>query len=154
MKTTPPHIHNAAIHWDSRTNLFQGSKQEDQHTRKTLGTLSRVYKPGDNPIVLGASNPCWSYQSQDLRPTKTMGVEMHIPLPKCDSFADYVWHVVPARGSMTTTSQALIIEGIIRLNAMYLHICSQERFTALCLFPHSGHVIGLEKEYHIPHIGP
>ena len=71
----PPHIHNAAIHQDSKTSLFQGSQQEDQHIRKALGTLSWVYKPGDNPIVFGASNPCWSYRSQDLRPTKTMGVE-------------------------------------------------------------------------------
>ena len=31
-----PHIHNAVIHQDSKTSLFQGSKPEDQHTRKTL----------------------------------------------------------------------------------------------------------------------
>ena len=78
-----PHIHNAAIRQDSKTSLFQGSKQEDQHTRKTLGMLSWVYKPSDNPIVFGAGNPCWSYRSQDLRPTKTIkGIEMHIPPPK------------------------------------------------------------------------
>ena len=47
----PPHIHKAEIHQDSRTILFQGSKLENQHTRKTLGTLSWVYKPSDNPIV-------------------------------------------------------------------------------------------------------
>ena len=70
-----PHIHNAVIRRDSSTNLFQGSKQEDQHTRKILGTLSQVYKPGDNPIVFIAGNPCWSYWSQDLCPTKTVGIE-------------------------------------------------------------------------------
>ena len=76
------HIHNAAIHQDSKTSLFQGSKQEDHHTRKTLGTLSWVYKPGNNPIVFGASIPCWSYWSQDLRPTKTVGIKTHIAVPK------------------------------------------------------------------------
>ena len=44
--------------------------------------------------------------------------------------------------------------GVIRLKAVYLCIYSRERFTALCLFPHSGHVIGLEKEYRILDIGP
>ena len=78
----PLHIHKAEIHQDSRTILFQGLKLENQHTRKTLGTLSWVYKPSDNPIVFGAGNPCWSYQSQDLHPTKTVkGIETHIPLP-------------------------------------------------------------------------
>ena len=48
-----PHIHNAAIRQDSKTSLFQGSKPEDQHTRKTLGTPSWVYKPSNNPIVFG-----------------------------------------------------------------------------------------------------
>ena len=68
----PPHIYNAEVRQDSKTILFQGSKPEDQHTRKILGTLSWVYKPSNNPIVIGAGNPCWSYQSQDLRPTKTI----------------------------------------------------------------------------------
>ena len=57
------------------TILSQGSKLENQHTRKTLGTLSWVYKPSDNPIVFGAGNPCWSYRLQDLRPTKTVGIK-------------------------------------------------------------------------------
>ena len=78
----PPHIHKAEIRQDSKTILSQGSKSEKQHTRKTLGTLSWVYKPSNNPIVFGASNACWSYWLQDLHPTKTVkGVEMHIPLP-------------------------------------------------------------------------
>ena len=45
---------------------------ENQHTRMTLGTLSWVYKPSDYLMVIGPSSPCWSYQSQDLRPAKTM----------------------------------------------------------------------------------
>ena len=69
-----------------------------------LGTLSWVYKPSDNPIVFGASNPCWSYRSQDLRPTKTVGIEMHIPPPKCDSFNDYVDQAALTSDSVTTTS--------------------------------------------------
>ena len=78
----PPHIHKAEIRQNSKTILFQGSKLENQHTRKTLGTLSWVYKPSNNPIVFGASNPCWSYQSQDLCPIKTIkGIETHIPPP-------------------------------------------------------------------------
>ena len=71
----PPHIHKAEICQDSKTILSQGSKLENQHPRKTLRTLSWVYKPSNNPIVFGAGNPCWSYRSQDLRPTKTVGVE-------------------------------------------------------------------------------
>ena len=82
VKTMPPHIHNAVICQDSKTSLFKGSKQEDQHTRKTLETLRWVYKPSDNPIVSGAGNPCWSYRSQDLCSTKTVGIEMQIPPPK------------------------------------------------------------------------
>ena len=76
----PPHIHNAEIHQDSKTILFQGSKQEAQH------------------------NPCWSYRSQDLRPTKIVGIKMHIPPPKCNLFNDYVGQAALASDSMTTTS--------------------------------------------------
>ena len=92
------------IRQDSKASLFQGSKQEDQHTRKTFGTLSWVYKPSNKPIVFGASNPCWSYRLQDLHPTKTMDVKMHIPPPKCDSFNDYIGQAALASDSMTTTS--------------------------------------------------
>ena len=99
-----PNIHNVEIHQDSKTILFQGSKLEDQYTRKTLRMPNRVYKPSDNPIVFGAGNPCWSYGSQDLHPTKTVkGVEMHIPPPKCHSFNDYIGQAV------------LKIEGLIRM---------------------------------------
>ena len=59
----PPHIHNAEICQDSKTILLWGSKLENQHTRKTRRILSWVYKPSDNPIVIGGGNPCWSYWS-------------------------------------------------------------------------------------------
>ena len=43
----------------------------------TLGTLSWVYKPGDYLMVIGPDSPCWSYQSQDLRPAKTVAALRH-----------------------------------------------------------------------------
>ena len=49
MEIKPLHIHNAEICQDSRIILIQGSKPEDKHTRRTLGTLSWVYKPSDIP---------------------------------------------------------------------------------------------------------
>ena len=75
----PLHIHNAEIRQDSRIILFQESNPEDQHSRRMLGTLSWVYKPSNILMVVRGSNPCWSYRLQNLRPTKTIGVEMHIP---------------------------------------------------------------------------
>ena len=42
-----PHIHKAKIRQDKRIILYGGSKLENQHTRKTLGMLSWVYKPSD-----------------------------------------------------------------------------------------------------------
>ena len=45
---------------------------KNQHTRKTLGTLSWVYKTSDYLMVIGPGSPCWSYQSQDLWPAKTV----------------------------------------------------------------------------------
>ena len=45
---TPSHI--TERHQDSKTILTQGSKLEKQHIRKTLGTLSWVYKLSDYPI--------------------------------------------------------------------------------------------------------
>ena len=57
-----PYIHKAEICEDKRNILFKGSKLENQDTRKTLGTLSWVYKPSDYPMVIGGGNPCWSYQ--------------------------------------------------------------------------------------------
>ena len=67
----PPHIHNMKIAQDNRTILSKGSKLENRYTRMTLGILSWVYKPSDYLIVIGPGSPCWSYQSQDLRPPKT-----------------------------------------------------------------------------------
>ena len=67
-----PYIHKAEICQDKRIILYEGSKLENQHTRKTLGTLSWVYKPSDYPMVIRGSNPSWSYWSQDLRPAKTV----------------------------------------------------------------------------------
>ena len=65
--------------------LLSGGNQ--QHTRKILWTLSWVYKPSDYPMEIGSGNPCWSYRSQDLRPTKTVrGVEMHFSPPKLLKF--------------------------------------------------------------------
>ena len=89
---------------DSKTILYQGLKLENQHTRKSLGTLGWVYKPSNNSMVFEASNPCWSYRSQDLHPTKTVGIEMHIPLPEYDSFNDYIGQAALTSDSVTTTS--------------------------------------------------
>ena len=66
-----PHIHNTETAQDNRIILFKGSKLENQHTRKTLGTLSWIYKTSDYLMVIGPGSPCWSYQSQDLQPAKT-----------------------------------------------------------------------------------
>ena len=49
----PPHILNTKITQDSRIILGTGLKRENQHTRRTLGTLSWVYKPSDYPMVIG-----------------------------------------------------------------------------------------------------
>ena len=68
----PPHIHHIETAQDNRIILSKGSKLENQHTRMRLGTLSWVYKPSDYLMVIGPGSPCWSYQSQDLRPAKTV----------------------------------------------------------------------------------
>ena len=49
-----PHICNTKITQDSRIILAKGSKLENQHTRRTLGTLSWVYKPSDYLMVIGS----------------------------------------------------------------------------------------------------
>ena len=49
-----PHIRSTKITQDSRNILAEGLKLENQHTRRTLGTLSRVYKPSDYPMVIGS----------------------------------------------------------------------------------------------------
>ena len=72
-----PHIPNTERHQDTKTILSQGSKLEKQHTRKTLRTLSWVYKPSDYPMVIRTGSPCWSYRLQDLCPTKTVKALRH-----------------------------------------------------------------------------
>ena len=67
-----PYIRNTKIVQDNRIILSKGLKLEYQHTRMTLGTLSWVYKPSDYLMVIGPGSPCWSYQSQDLRPAKAV----------------------------------------------------------------------------------
>ena len=47
-----PHIHNIKITQDSRIILAKGLKLENQHTTRTLGTLSWVYKPSDYLMVI------------------------------------------------------------------------------------------------------
>ena len=53
MQTMPHHLHKAKTHQDRRIILYEGSRLENQHTRKTLGTLSWVYKPSNNLTVIG-----------------------------------------------------------------------------------------------------
>ena len=87
----PPHIHNMKIAQDNRIILSKGLKLENQHTRMTLGTLSRVYKPSDHPIVFWIPAllvGCTSRKTYDQ--LKLRGVETHIPPPRYDSFNDYI----------------------------------------------------------------
>ena len=49
-----PHICNTKITQDSRIILAKGLKLENQHTRRTLRTLSWVYKPSNYPMVNGS----------------------------------------------------------------------------------------------------
>ena len=55
-----PFIHKTGEPQDKRIILYEGSKLEHEHTRKTLATLSWVYKHGDHPIVIRGGSPCWS----------------------------------------------------------------------------------------------
>ena len=51
------------------------------------GTSSWVYKPSDLPTMIGGGNPCWSYRSQNLHPTKTVqDTKMPFPPPKLSKF--------------------------------------------------------------------
>ena len=49
----PSHMQHK-ITQDSRIILATVLKLENQHTRRTLGTLSWVYKPSDYPMVIGS----------------------------------------------------------------------------------------------------
>ena len=53
-----PFIHKTGEHKDKRIILYKGSKLELQHTRKTLETLSWVYKEDDYSMVIGRGSPC------------------------------------------------------------------------------------------------
>ena len=46
-----------------RIILYEGPKLELQHTRKTLGTLSWVFKEDNYSIVIGKDSPCGSVSS-------------------------------------------------------------------------------------------
>ena len=53
--------------------LYQGPKSELQHTRKTLGTLSWVFKEDDYSIVIRCGSPCSSSISSLLKLTRHLG---------------------------------------------------------------------------------
>ena len=53
-----------------RIILYQGPKSELQHTRKTLGTLSWVFKEDDYSIVIRNGSPCSGSVSSLLKLTR------------------------------------------------------------------------------------
>ena len=65
-----PLMHLTAAHKNIRFILYQGPKSELQHTRKTLGTLSWVFKEDDYSMVIGYSSPCSGSVSSLLKPTR------------------------------------------------------------------------------------
>ena len=67
----PPHIHQSEKAQDNRIILSKGSKLENQHTRRTLGTLSWVYKPRDYLMVIGPGFLVGRTSRKDLQPAKT-----------------------------------------------------------------------------------
>ena len=78
----PPHIRNMKITQDSRIILATGLKRENQHTRRTLGTLSWVYKPSDYPMVIGSRLSLLVVPvAKTYGQLKLSGIEMYIPLP-------------------------------------------------------------------------
>ena len=99
-----PHIRNTKITQDSRIILATGLKLENQHTRRTLGTLSWVYKPSDYPRVIGSRALLVGRTSRktygQLKPS---GVETHIPPPRCNSFNDCFGQAVLTSDSVTAT---------------------------------------------------
>ena len=58
-KPRPLHTLNST-NGNRQTILYEGPKFELQHTRKTLGTLSWVFKEDDYSIVIGNGSPCGS----------------------------------------------------------------------------------------------
>ena len=61
-KPRPLHILNSSTQ-EQGIILYVGPKSELQHDRKTLRTLSWVFKEDDYSIVIGNSSPCGSISS-------------------------------------------------------------------------------------------
>ena len=68
-KPCPLHTLNSSTQ-EHTDHLYQGPKSELQHTRKTLGTLSWVFKEDDYSIVIGNGSPCGSVCSHSNRGTE------------------------------------------------------------------------------------
>ena len=58
-----PFKHLKAAHKNRRIISYEGPKSELQNTRKTLGTLSWVFKEDDYSLVIGNDSPCGSVSS-------------------------------------------------------------------------------------------
>ena len=75
-KPHPLHTLNSSTQ-EHMDHLYQGPKSELQHTRKTLGISSWVFKEVDYSIVIGCGSPCSGSVSSLLktdaafRPTAT-----------------------------------------------------------------------------------
>ena len=68
-KPRPLHTLNSSTQ-DQRNILYEGPKSELQHIRKTLGTLSWVFKEDDYSIVIGYGSPCSGSISSLLKPAR------------------------------------------------------------------------------------
>ena len=68
-KPRPLHTLNIST-WEQTDYLYEGPKFELQHTRKTLGTLSWVFKEDDYSIVIGYGSPCSGSVSSLLKPAR------------------------------------------------------------------------------------
>ena len=111
-----PFIHKTGEPKDKRIILYEGSKLELQHTRKTLETLSWVYKDDDHPMVIGCGSPC----GHSVAPTKT-GMALRCSfLRQCDSFNGDVGQIALSGDSMTTTSSTLSLRESSKCSSMSL----------------------------------
>ena len=54
----------------------------------TLGTLSWVYEPSNYLMVIDLALLVGHTSRKTYGQLKPSGIEMHIPLPRCDSFDD------------------------------------------------------------------
>ena len=68
-KPRPLHTLNSS-HKNIWIILYQGPKSKLQHTRKTLGILSWVFKEDDYSIVIRYGSPCSGSVSSLLKPTR------------------------------------------------------------------------------------